>query len=392
MSIYSLHVDDGYVHEDRYVTSNILPTLAPAIAANQHQEWVNKLAEVLSCEDPNLQVVVGTTGGLRKALSEGKVTEAQVQTFQQTLEAAFRAGDGSRARLMQFSGSEEAELELGAVRYIAKHALLPVRPNFGGGLQRIEDEVGVLSCGGASSQIAYHPHLQEVRISPSSPQPSSLDDSMSGPGLPEFLSLNTDLLGAIQLARKYGHQTWTGAAFAYTEDLMWKRIAEAGAPLGKLRGTFIVIELAGSIGKEAGLADRLVPKREAVQLLTQHLESMQRLAGKDLKILLSEDPGRFKTAETQAFFQEARIPLVIITLALLDLFSSRAWFFFGTSFTTGTADNLLRTQWPLGLFLKESHLLNFADPSKGKTDELLPSRLLAVKDEGKSAQFVQSKL
>lgn len=342
MSVYSLHPDDGFVHEDRYVPSNTLPTLAPAIAANQHQEWVTKLAELLSCESSALRVVVGTTGGLRKALSEGQVTETQVQAFSGALQAAFPGADGPRARLAQLSGSEEAEMELAAVRYIAKCALLPVRPNFGGGLQPIEHEIGVLSCGGASSQIAYHPHLQEVDIK----------GSVSNLPSTEFLSLDTDLLGAIKLARTYGHQTWKGSAFAYTEDLMWKRIAKAGAPLGKLRGTFVVIELAGSIGKEAGLADRLVPKREAVQLLTQHLESMQRLAGKDLKIRLGEDPQN-RTVESISFFQEARIPLVIITLALLDLFSSRAWFFFATSFTVGTADNVLRTQWPLGFFLRE---------------------------------------
>merc|ERR1712238_534804 len=119
--------------------------------------------------------------------------------------------------------------------------------------------------GGASSQIAYHPHLQETTSSNDASLPSS-----------KFLSINTNLLDAIAAARDYGHATWKGSAFAYTEYLMWKRIAEVGAPIGKLRGTFVVIELAGSIGKEAGLADRLVPKREAVQLLTQHLESMQR--------------------------------------------------------------------------------------------------------------------
>jgi len=137
---------------------------------------------------------------------------------------------------------------------------------------------------------------------------------------------------------------------------MWKRIAEVGAPLGKLRGTFVVIELAGSIGKEAGLADRLVPKREAVQLLTQHLESMQRLAGKDLKIKLAEQThqrsGSVRSEESIAFFQQARIPLTIITLALLDLFSSHAFFFFATSFQVGDG-NTLRTQWPLGAFLKD---------------------------------------
>jgi len=44
------------------------------------------------------------------------------------------------------------------------------------------------------------------------------------------------------------------------------------------------------------------------------------------------------------------------TLALLDLFSSHAWFFFATSFVVGTPENTLRTQFPLGLFLKASNL------------------------------------
>merc|ERR1712118_491580 len=90
---------------------------------------------------------------------------------------------------------------------------------------------------------------------------------------------------------------------------------------------------------------------------------MQRLAGKDLKIRLAEeqDQEKQRTPESIHFFQEARIPLVIITLALLDMFSSRAWFFFGTSFTIGAADNVLRTQWPLGLFLKESDLATLED-------------------------------
>merc|ERR1719235_2077176 len=135
-----------------------------------------------------------------------------------------------------------------------------------------------MEAAGASSQVAYFPH-----------QPDE-DAASNKPIHPKFLSLNTNLLDAMEAARKNGRLS----ALAQTEDSLWKNIAAAGAPLGKLRGTFVVIELAGSIGKEAGLADRLVPKREAVQLLTQHLESIQRLSGKDLKIRLSEEPEKQK--------------------------------------------------------------------------------------------------
>jgi len=345
LSIYSLHGSDGLVHEDRYVPSNILPTLVPAIIKEQHGMWCDKLVEILASEQSMPHVVVGTTGGLRKAIAQGSVTEAQVQKFADTLTSRLQG----RARLAQLSGDEEAELELAAVRYIASHALGTTRPSFGGGIQRIASETGVLSCGVSSSQIAYCPHLQETS--------SAFRPGEQQPPLSKFLSINTNLLDAIAAAREFGHETWKGAAFAYTEDLMWKRTAEVGAPIGKLRGTFVVIELAGSIGKEAGLADRLVPKREAVQLLTQHLESMQRIAGKDLKIRLSEyqDGKPSHSPQSISFFQEARIPLLIITLALLDLFSSRSFFYFATSFQVG-ANNTLRTQWPLGLFLKERGL------------------------------------
>lgn len=289
------------------------------------------------------KVVVGATGGLRKALAQGIVSETQVQTFAEVLSSTFKG----HARLARLTGEEEAELELKAVRYIADHSLGTFRPNFGGGYQRISTKLGVLSCGGASSQVAYYPRLEEAQDK----QSSNLSSTT-----PQFLSLNTNLVDTIALAKSYGHQTWTGPAFAYTEDLMWKRIAEAGAHLGKLCGTFLVIELAGSIGKEAGLADRLVPKREAVQLLTQHLESMQRIAGKDLKIRSAEDAGSKHLPESVSFFQQARIPLTIITLALLDLFSSKAFFYFATSFRIGPEDNILRTQWPLGFFLKDARI------------------------------------
>lgn len=353
MSIYSKHADDGFVHEDRYVPSGFLPTLAASIGADQHQDWVKKLAELVKDEDPHMKIVIGTTGGLRKAIGEGKVQLTQVKAFEAALEAEFNG----RARLEQLTGSEEAELELIAVQYIARHALPGLRPVFGGGTKYNED-VGVLSSGGASSQVAYFPH-----------QPDE-DAASNKPIHPKFLSLNTNLLDAMEAARKNGRLS----ALAQTEDSLWKNIAAAGAPLGKLRGTFVVIELAGSIGKEAGLADRLVPKREAVQLLTQHLESIQRLAGKDLKTMMAaEREGKIKPgrrAESIGFFQEARAPLTLIALGLLDLFSPTSWFFCATSFQVGSEENVLRAQWPLGFFLKDASIMGRAAPATPRSAPL----------------------
>eukprot|EP00937_MAST-01D_sp_MAST-1D-sp2_P001283 g1283.t1 len=374
VSIYSLHADDGFVHEDRYIPSNLLPTLAPALAAGGADAWVESLAALLAAEKAVMPVVVGSTGGLRKAMDDGTVTEDHVMALERALVSRF---DG-RARLEQLSGSAEAALELRAVRYVASHALPLMRPQLGGPAVPIgNDEVGVLSCGGMSSQIVYRP-----AAAPGKP--------LRKPQ-PRFLSLRTNLLGAMARSRREG----LAHTLAHSEDRLWATVASAALGLapggetssrdatGKLRGTFVVIELAGSIGKEAGLGHRLVPKREAVQLLTLHLGSMLLMAGKDRKVKLAAEAetelkqqqqrrGPPAAGETDmaprteasiSWYQEARPHLAQIVLALLDLFSSEAWFYFATSFHVDSnsgsggagsaAGHVLRTQWPLGLFLRD---------------------------------------
>ena len=361
VSIYSLHLEDGYVHEDRYIPSNLLPTLAPALAADGAESWVADLARLMAVERGDMRIVVGATGGLRKAIDDGAVTEAHVAALERALATRF----GGRARLEQLSGGAEAALELRAVRYIAAHALPLMRPQLGGAPVRIgEAEVGVLSCGGMSSQIAFRP--------------------AAGSSRQQFLSLRTNLLGSMARARREG----LVSTLTRSEDRLWSSVAAATlglapsgksgscAPIGKLRGTFVVIELAGSIGKEAGLGNRLVPKREAVQMLTQHLGSCLLMAGKDRKVRLAAEAERAqqqkaagdtdaapRSEESISWYQEARPHLAQIVLALLDLFSSESWFFFATSFHVGSsgggivegvaAGHILRTQWPLGLFLRE---------------------------------------
>ena len=44
--MYSVH-EDGFVHEDRYISSGIIPTLAQSLSKGEHLEWVSKLKEVL---------------------------------------------------------------------------------------------------------------------------------------------------------------------------------------------------------------------------------------------------------------------------------------------------------------------------------------------------------
>lgn len=289
------------------VPSGVLSTLVQAIASGQRgiDAWVGKLRDELQQELAQAtppSVVVGATGGLRKALDAGEVTPGGVDAFRVTLGRCFGKG---RAQLVELSGEQEALLELLAVRYLATHCLPELRPSFGSGAPRPihGDEVGCLSCGGMSSQLSFYPHLQsrengtprpiaEIRDGHQQPQSTAApsppltppaptgDDGTAATryrvrgGAAAFRSLRTNLLGSMALGKEHGLLP----TLAVTEDRVWEHVASAGKPIGKLRGAYMAIELAGSIGKEAGLGHRLVSKRESTQLLVQHLESMQRMA------------------------------------------------------------------------------------------------------------------
>ena len=160
LSKYSYH-DDGFIHEDLYIPSGIIPTLADCLSLNNQRQFVNHLKDALmelddgACFGENghlhrINLIVGATGGLRKALEEGAVKQEQLADFETLLRENF-----SNARFLQYSGAQEAGLELDAVRYIARHALPGAIPIFTGGRQN-SGAVGVLSCGGSSSQIAYY--------------------------------------------------------------------------------------------------------------------------------------------------------------------------------------------------------------------------------------------
>jgi hypothetical protein len=370
LSIYSVH-DDSFVHEDRYLPSNVLPTIVSALRApSSQQEFIQTLKEVMKEEMHDLPITIGATGGLRKALDDGEVSRQQITDFQDAIQETF----GGRAVFRELSGPDEARCELSAVQYIARHALPQSRPRYSrAGTKKIED-VGMLSCGGMSSQLAYSSrnalsHSQDltspgslIKAAANAPTSNKKQDSKW-----VFTSFETNLLGAMAEQRQIGYNGGMGRL----ESRMWELMQASDLP--RLTGTYVVVELVGTIGKEAGLADRLVPKREAVQLLSQHLNSMQLIAGKDLRVKLADDaasfaklPGgahsanpweRHRRPESVTWFQEARPALTLIALTLIESFSAGAWFYFATKFEVGSPQNVLRAQWPLGLFIQDSGVL-----------------------------------
>ena len=93
LSKYSYH-EDGYIHEDLYIPSGIIPTLALSISSENQHNFVHKLQTALQELDPGVDMsgivlIVGATGGLRKALDEGTVTTEQVKYFKRVSSRDF---------------------------------------------------------------------------------------------------------------------------------------------------------------------------------------------------------------------------------------------------------------------------------------------------------------
>ena len=79
LSKYSYH-NDGYIHEDLYIPSGIIPTLAIALSKDKQELFIEDLKNALEKLDSNISrpdyfssmnLTIGATGGLRKALDEG---------------------------------------------------------------------------------------------------------------------------------------------------------------------------------------------------------------------------------------------------------------------------------------------------------------------------------
>ena len=117
LSKYSYH-KDGYIHEDLYIPSGIIPTLALSISNENQHNFVHKLQTALQeleagVDMSGIVLIVGATGGLRKALDEGTVTNEQVKYFKKCLHETF-----PKAEFLQYTGPEEAQLTLVLTLYI----------------------------------------------------------------------------------------------------------------------------------------------------------------------------------------------------------------------------------------------------------------------------------
>jgi len=125
-------------------TGSHIPALHLVIHCPQKSsEWLDRLTTIVAEVDTDTSyVLLGATGGVRDLVSSGGITAEDVERFRELLVTNLPFV----ARLVVLSGGEEAGYEFRAAEYCAGRCGF-VTDGWSGSL-------GVLSCGGMSSQIS----------------------------------------------------------------------------------------------------------------------------------------------------------------------------------------------------------------------------------------------
>ena len=250
-------------------------------------------------------VMIGCTAGVRDALRARQITQEQVDGFQVHLRERF----GERAGFHVLEGEQEGLLELGAARYCLTQVLPP-------GSEIDPGEVGVISSGGASSQIVY-------------PKPDG--------GRPTALSLETKLkdegnMRLLSVGVQYGLKMYD----SHLDGVVANVALGHSVPL---RGNFVAIEILAHVGKRCGIEKRIVSNAEARQSIERYLEEWT-------PAILDEE----KRGELREWRDVMGGPSALQALRLLSLLDPDAKLYFADRFEIAPGQ-ALKPAWGLGWYL-----------------------------------------
>eukprot|EP00937_MAST-01D_sp_MAST-1D-sp2_P006519 g6519.t1 len=346
---FSRHAEDGLVHID---ATKRLPPLADVLVAggDEPARWLSSLAAVVDGDSkeagsgagaararasgvacpPQQLVYIGATAGLRNALQKGVVTHRQLAEFEELARGAL----GERARFAVVSGETEAAMELRAVEYCARRS--GALGDDGGGTP-----LGLMSSGGMSSQLVFSP-----------PRLARDSGSDGGGGGTRALSLPTSLK---QEGNRRCLQEGLEPGLAAYDSYLHGIVASASARLGSaaggqreptgagagLRGTFVMIEVLGSVGERAGIARRVMSARAATEALDAYLARWRQAAASETAADVAQRTWKSVVPATSAL-QARRL------LQLLHPEEARVYFSRTFEIAEG---HVLKPSWTLGYAL-----------------------------------------
>ena len=336
---------DGLVHLD--ATKRLAPLADVLVAGGDEPErWLSALLALLEDDASASQqqqqqqqqqqeqervVYIGATAGIRSAITEGTITEERLAQF----EALVRRALGERASFAIVSGEDEAALELRAVEYCVRgaagggSALLGSGGAGGGGGGGGGGRVGLMSSGGMSSQVVF-------------PLGGSGGGSVCALSLPTKLKKEGNLRclegGAAQGLAAYTEYLERVVAAAAIDAAA--AAAGAGDSGGKLQGTFVLIEVLGSVGERVGIDRRVLSAAAATEALDRYLAQWLQKAE------------RATAAEVEAYTWKSVVPATSALQArrLLELLDPEAQLYFSRTFELAPG-HVLKPSWTLGYAL-----------------------------------------
>jgi hypothetical protein len=211
------------------------------------RDWVTSIQALVHATNSRA-ALVGATGGLRKAIDDGRVTPAMLLLFKQIL-----AEYAPSASFYLLSGEDEAEAELTAVRHVAEFVL----PS---------QQVGMVSGGGMTCQVGFFDQDQEQAT---------------------FLSIVAGLSDAAvaMLEGNVSSRVERRRALEKFDAHLAQAVDHTGKR-GKLKGTFVVIEMPGGLGSATDydghfarlatrIGRRILSKQQLVEALDEQLYQWQ---------------------------------------------------------------------------------------------------------------------
>eukprot|EP00927_Polykrikos_kofoidii_P061535 TRINITY_DN56372_c0_g1_i1.p1 TRINITY_DN56372_c0_g1~~TRINITY_DN56372_c0_g1_i1.p1 ORF type:complete len:352 (-),score=83.06 TRINITY_DN56372_c0_g1_i1:271-1326(-) len=264
------------------------------------------LAEVAKFARPatasrEVPVLLGGTAGVREKMDVGTVTLADVANFQSLVKAQL-----GTAEFRIIPGEAEAGYELAAARYC-----VGAMPN---GARVSASNVGLLSCGGMSSQMVH-----------------------GDP--PKCRSWNTKVKQGNAWQLEFGVQAGLQMYDEYVASILAPEL-ERGE---RLKGTFVGIEMLGSLGISAGIAGKLLPATDVIAALRICLEKFRQKAA-------ATAAEEIATWGWKNVVEGSQATLALRTLALLDSQDSHVML---CRFFDLGLEHVLKPAWTLGLCASE---------------------------------------
>ena len=270
---------------------------------NKSTKWLQQLIEIVKEVDSEAtQVLLGATGGVRDLISSGEITAKEVERFQELLATTTELP--FKAQLIILSGDDEAKYEFLSAEYCANQCGFVDAEEQG--TTTTTSNLGLLSCGGMSSQI----FVKGVS-----------------------LCLQTEVKKGNKLGLEHGMNKGKAAFHKHAMETIERKLPKN---FGGENVLYVAIEMLAGVGEKAGMGGVVVPVVEAIEILSNFIETKT-----EEDLMLGEEVG------DRTWKSYVHVMSGIVARLILERLHPDSKVLFLREFELGE-DHILKPTWPLG--------------------------------------------